>query len=253
MGIRILIALGMVLYGLPQHAAAWGISVKRFTFELINDHSEHQAVLQIEQGSTQTKVFYYNEYGDQENASFIHNFQPLEYNYFNPSRVLVAASVYDYAQKSVLISGLKNMRYALTPPAFDNGGSLFYVFSVFFPEPGEEIQFKLIQSNYSRIQDPLQQTLLSHVVGPVAMRLKHVGQEIRQSTSGKSLEVHHYELSLADPVLALLWNQKYDFWYTAETRFPIEQRGVGNENLMNRYVLRAVEQFEKPAPELPSL
>ncbi|MBN1595162.1 hypothetical protein JW933_04470 [candidate division FCPU426 bacterium] len=246
-----LLRLGMIpLFVLPLSAQA--IKIKNYTYAYRTEGTQKEIVLNVEQQDQRLEIIYYNEYGDKEVTVFDDKKRPLHATYYNPGREVTETSVYDYQRRTITLHGLVNARYALQEPVFDNNGSLFYLFSFYYPAPGRAITFHMVQSNVSRIEDPMLRMLITQIVGPVEMRLRHVGRETLH-LAGQDISAEKYEFAINEGRMAMFWPHKYYFWYSSQDRKLLRHIGMSNEKKPNEYLLTDYFEWERPDPELPTL
>ncbi|MEW6515649.1 MAG: hypothetical protein AB1439_01915 [candidate division FCPU426 bacterium] len=239
-------------------AAAWqpvpaaAVRMETFILDLQIEDTHQQNTMVVEFQPGLTVVTYYNEFGDKEVAFFEPPHRLMRAMYYNPERRLTSQTVYHYREKYLEMKGDLNVRYPLEGDIFDNSGSLFYLFSVFQPPVNGRLNFKLVQSNLSRIPDPFLRFLIAQLVGPVPMYLKHVKTE---NLAWQSSEVSAlcFELAIAEGRLASFWPYKYYFWYDAKRQRLLQHQGQTTDKKMAVYRVIDSYEWEKPEPELPTL
>ncbi len=239
-------------------AAAWlpadcrAVRMETVILDLQIEETHQQNTMVLEFQPDHTVVTYFNEFGDKEVAYYAPPHRLLRAMYYNPDRRLTSQTIYHYQQKYLEMKGDLNMHYPLEGDTFDNSGSLFYLFSVFHPEPEGKILFKLVQSNLSRIQDPLLRFLIAQLVGPVPMALKHVKTETPAAPAAQT-PAYCYELGIADGRLAPFWPYKYYFWYDTELHKLVQHTGYTTDKKLATYRVVDSYEWDKPEPELPTL
>jgi hypothetical protein len=246
----IITVICLVLLAAPWTAQA--VKIQNYTFEYSSDGSEAEIVMNVEYHRDRTLVTYFNEYGDKELTCFKGSHDPLSTTYYNPEREVTGTSVYDYRENKVILSGNVNAKYNIKGPLYDNNGSLFYLFSVYYPQPEKRIKFKMVQSNLARITDPLLRLMIIHMVGPIEMSLKHIGQEVLVIEE-KEMLAEKYEFGISEGTLSSFWPHKYYFWYSQEPRHLLKHTGMSNIKKPNQYILTGFFEWERPIPELPAL
>lgn len=250
---------GRLIAGLTLAALSWmpvdsrAVRMETYILDMQIEDSHQQNTMVVEFQPNLTVITYFNEFGDKEVVFFEPPHRLLRAMYYNPEKRLTSQSFYHYKEKVLELKGDMNVRYTLEGDIFDNGGSLFYLFSIFYPPAEGGVQnFKLVQSNLSRIQDPLLRFLIAQLVGPVPMALKQVKTE---TLSFPEAEIPSlcYELAIADSRLAPFWPYKYYFWYDVERHQLRQHQGFSADKKMATYRVVDFYEWEKPEPELPTL
>ncbi len=240
----------VLLLALPLSLRGSNMQTHIFDLEIEGQHQQINLV--IESLPRTTLVTFSNEYGGKDVSVFENPRRPLGTSYYDPDHRQTAQSVYDYQNNRLRIKGDVNASYPIEGDIFDNNGALFYLFSIFYPEPGKKIKFKLVQCDLSYVDDPFLRMLITRLVGPVEMSFKHVRSE-PLSFQEEAVETEVYALAIYDRGLAGFWPHKYYFWYDAKTRQLLQLHGFTAQKHKTIYRLVDFYEWKKPEPELPTL
>lgn len=226
---------------LPADVAAK--KIQTYVLDIQNPDVHCQVTLIVEQGTTETVVTYQNEFNDKEITAFTDQTHIERVEYLDPQNAQTGTVLYDYAKKKIVIAGDNNATYRMTDNAYENNGSMFYLFALKYPEPEKPFVFYLTQGNMSRIHDPLQRFLLCKLIGPVEMYLKYLATEPLE-IFGDKYQADHYELGIHDRRLAPFWPHTYHFWYTREApRHLLKYQGINAKH--NQETILFVDKYER--------
>jgi len=194
-------------------------------YDLLMNGAEHrQITMKVERSAQKYTVTYNNEFGDSEVAVFSPDLKPLSYTYHYPDHTQTQVD-YDYAGKSIQISGDNQGRYPLLTRTLDNSGSLFFYFSTALPKPSEPAVFYLVQSNVKHIDDPLLRFLIAQLIGPVQMYFQYKNTEVVEA-GGSSCTALHYVMGIHDARLRPFWPNVYEFWFRESDHRLIRYQGL---------------------------
>lgn len=217
--------------GLPATA-----ETRKYTYVDSSGLAQGPATLTVEETPALTRITFVNEFKDTTICLVKDKDKLVATSYIDPAGQEIGSVVYDQAQHWVTVTGTVQAKYKYDFPIFENNGILFYFFSVWYPAPGKQLAFKMVQGDYSRIQDSWQRWMLAQLVGPIPMALKSVGRETVKLKSGAS-EAEKYELGVNDSIMSLFWPHKYYFWYAVPDRRLLQYSGHNRDNRVNTYVL----------------
>ncbi len=241
-----------LLFCLALPVSARPVKIETYIFDIQVEKSHLPITMTVEYREDGIHIVYCNEFGEKEISFFSEPTRLARVVYIDAEGRQTARVEYDYLKHTVTLTGLINVCYRSAENTYDNNGSLLYLFSRLYPPPGGKINFYLIQSNLSHIDDSFLRFLISQLVGPVRMYLKDQGQESVE-VLGQNYATTRYELGIADGSLARFWPHTYHFWYSLDERLPVQYQGIDAQRRVNTITLVDFYVREYPNPELPTL